>query len=281
MKLLFYTMGNKDIGLGHFYRMQTLAQEAQERGHYVKFLSDYPADGVRWHKAQPDDPAIFYWAIRSIKPNWVIVDLPGKIPDWLFGHNRVCVIDQNDTRADLCVSQGYEGEYTAPYYLIIPPVNIPQRNGERCWFVWGGAADIMRLLSNFSRNVNEAALLVTTEMGSPPARPRVTHMVVKTINRHSFFNFALQCDRACVQMGQTVWELAHLGIPCYVFSATPEHLKTAMLMDRDGLVKAYPGIGIPAGDKFVKFISKKFTPKQGVIDGYGARRIVELLEERL
>jgi hypothetical protein len=273
-------MGNREIGLGHFYRMQSLAQEARTRGHYVKFLSDYPADGVQWHKAQPDDPNIFFWAIRAVRPDWVIVDLPGTLPEWLFGHCAVCVIDQNCGTADLCISQGYEGKYRAPKYLIIPPIAECQQPHERCWFVWGGSMDVMGLLGDFVRYTKETALLLTTDITPVPRYPRLTQMVVKTLDRKQFFSFACQCDRACVQMGQTVWELVYLGIPCYVFSHNERGLKTALRMQEAGLVKAYPKIGIPGGEKFTEFIGQEFAPRRGVVDGLGAGRIVELLEQQ-
>lgn len=278
------------MGMGHYFRTLALAQEATCRGHKTLFLSDRRTyvNGLQWIFSNPLDVHQFELLVGTFRPDWVVADIPADyMPFWLTANGypwRLCLIDGRNGQADVVIGQGLSGQqFEAPDYLIIPPElrylatdNLPP---AKCWFVWGGAADNQHLLEEFTRHIASFALLVGMKnITTLPDLPRVDHWAVASESREQFFRYATQCDRAAVQMGQTVWELLYLGLACRVFSLTKRHLETALEMDKRGWVKAYPQTGIPTNRELKLFLSRNFKPAQNPVDGRGAERIIKLLE---
>ena len=291
MKILFLAY-TKDFGLGHYYRTLALAQEASARGHFTVFLSDRPAmvPGVYTKKVKTWNDYDFMATLIIVQPDWVVADLPNpEPPGWLWTNYpvyKLCLIDGNPKFCNLAIGQGLGGlDYEAPEYIIIPPeLKVIRRvvHPNKCWFVWGGTGDVQKMLPAFSRSVDETAVLVGVQGLTPPPTflRSVVHMYKQANDRQEFFKIAADCNKAAVQMGQTIWELLYLGIPCWVFSHSERNLATALELDRRGWVKAFRKVGLPGKTGMKRFLASDFELKDRPVDGNGASRIIELLEQR-
>jgi len=271
MKTVIITAGNKETGQGHYVRMGALSAELQRQGHSVHFVSDRrnqqgAAINYRWLTYPALEMPLYQ--IERIRPDWLIVDLPGETSSEVYSKFwRTCVIDgigHPPSNGNINISQGLEGQYKAPEYLIIRPEileakSLP-RQKERV-LVFGGGSDKLKLDRYWRKYCLSYGDYIYPVDYPPQALGRVMR----------------QSEFAVVAMGMVVWELVALGIPSYVFSLTEAHLKSAMAMDKLGYIKAWPAIGLPEREQFFDFVATRFKLTKNVVDGQGASRIVKLL----
>ena len=237
MKVLVTCLGNKAIGMGHYYRSLELAHHLTCRGADVEILVDFEI--AKKVNSDPDITFPVYFISnyttksletlligKSLHYDWIVVDYSKELSNGFFSSCRakVCVLNgikpiENDP-ADLRIIQGFslDHEHSGPKYVIIrrevnmlkafPEIN---RRINVPWFVFGGSNDPLNLQSKFPRWPH----VYWSERGAVFDRPKLLHRA------------ALTCERAALGMGMTVWELVTLGIPCYVFSFTNIHLRFA------------------------------------------------------
>lgn len=273
MNIMLYCF--TDTGLGHWYRCHALVKEIVNRGSYAAIVGDKPTKWSSFYfTAKKDDKKVFETAVNTIEPDWVIVDLPEKVPGWVFNiKSNVCVItgmghEEND-KADLIINQGLVGEYCAPDYIILRDEVFNHKsklNSLTDWFVFGGAKDKLSLIEAFSEiyhNYNYSALV------SPDV-----------ISDNFPFHWIMsKSKRACISFGMTAWELAVYGIPTYAFSIAEGHLNGALKMEGAGYIKAYHKIGLPKDLQSMRhFLETSYTPTGEIPDGLGAKRVIKLME---
>ncbi len=287
MRILFNVNSNKQSGLGHITRCLALADQAWRRGHILSFIGDTnPRQGyISHYPAQPNDGDAFIRATKSFQPDWTVVDLPGDLPPYIGDvRGKLCVIDglghSGNIKPDLIISQGFEGEYCAPKYLILRQAlerykGIPR--GDR-WLVYGGASDELGLLPTFSRVMtSQPANLLVTEYSSSVIEKVKGHTIVSG-NGDASLGWIAGADRACIHLGVMAWELAYFGIPRYIFSRTERHLVTALEMMARGYSLSWPEINLPKDDILQTFLSQGLNPTGEKPDLEGARRVLELME---
>lgn len=283
MDILIYTMANKDTGLGHFIRMQALAQELIEQGHSVTFASDRFSPVGEYVNVQSYDTSGWDRAYRG--QDWTIVDLPYEPPAFCRDSRRLCIIDGvgHDNGANaLVISQGPEGEYSAPEYLILRPELKRYQHGGAMGpdFVFGGSADPMGLIDTYARLYpGQRAYLMAPEWGSDKA-PR-QFLVQPTYSAVAMFQFMAVAERAVISLGMIAWELAYIGTPMYIFSRTERHLKTAQWFADSDLATFWGGVGLPKDRDILSFLGRPFSPTGPRPDLDGAKRVVRLLERPL
>lgn len=288
LRLLIHCNKNQVTGMGHYTRCLALADQAIQRGHILSFVGDTnPRMGAISHfPAQPNDSTAFIKAAKSFQPDWTIVDLPGDLPLYIGDvRGRLCVIDglghSGNIKPDLVISQGFEGEYCAPKYLILRQAlarykGIPKDNR---WLVYGGAADELGLLHAFNRVMaDHLANLLITEYNHSIFERVKGHIIVKGTGDASL-GWIAGSDMAACHLGMIVFELLYFGVKTFVFSKSKRHLDTALDMYRRGMVMAWPEIGLPPDDKLREFLLLPFEASGEMdIDLEGARRVMELME---
>ncbi len=293
LKICIVSRATYESGLGHFYRATTLAAAAHAAGHSVTFVCDRLPDSVPYQTRLLPDPLPLYITNSPDRFDWVIVDTPSELPlpVQVDPATKLCLIDgvghKNGNRVDLVISQGLEGKYRAPKYLILRPqlFDTPRLDTyHRGWLVWGGAADKMGLINAFTLACPEfpAYLTVSDFIQDKPIGASYHHWITPVKDGDLFF-WVKQSRKFCVAMGVVVWELLALDQgPIYVFSYTDRHLRSALQMEERGWLRAWPQTGLPPADKLLEFLQEPFTPEPVAgLDGGGAGRIIKLLEEKL
>lgn len=285
MNLFFITFANHRTGLGHRFRTEALILAAQEAGHRVAVGGDYPPNTRHWFRTNELDND-FYNVIQELNPDWLVIDLPFDAPEMFFagpwqtclingvGHNLDC------HRADVVIRQDFEGEHCAPDYVILRP-DLPERNGPGLhWLVHGGGSDELELVNTFAKYCPDwlAKLIpgVFTVNGRHPDTPLLNQAATSYL-----YQMMHSCRAGCVHAGMIVWEMAALGIPAYVFSRTPGHLAITQEMERRGWIKAWPRVGLPESNDFIKFLETRFIPVGQRPDKRGAERVIRLLEKKI
>ncbi len=293
MRILLNVNSNKQSGLGHITRCLTLADQAWRRGHILSFVGDTnPRQGyISHYPSQPNDGDAFTRAAKSFQPDWTIVDLPGDLPPYVGSvRGKICVIDglghSGKIKPDLIISQGFEGEYCAPKYLILRQA-LERYKGEGVrgrgsgagrWLVYGGAADELGLLPVFSRVMtSQPAYLLVTEYSKSLFEKVKGHTFVSGEGDASL-GWIAGAERAAVHLGMICHELTFFGIPQYIFSRTERHLATALELMARGYSLSWPEVGIPPDDTLRTFLSQDFEPTGEKPDLEGARRVLELME---
>jgi len=275
MNLLFLVHRTEATGLGHWYRMKVLMNAARAKGHTVALTTDE----------------------FDFAPDWLIVDVPEDMYSeeilyilYKHSHVNVCTIDgishRLGTRADLNISQGLSGEYSAPEYLIVrKPVMTRCLALSAEWFAFGGASDKMGLYDKFRRNCSDwTANMVVGEFAPSlniqdvNSRHHVWMRLDKIEPSDYIFSLMNKCNRACLAMGMIVWEVLSMGLPSYVFSYTDRHLESALAMEEAGYIKAFDETGLPEPKAFREFLQQPFTPIAPPIDYLGAERVIRLME---
>ena len=276
MKVMIYVLADKETGLGHWYRMQALYQALFEAGHDLFLVTNALKQGDL--SIRPLDPQAWGVAISTFKPDWAVVDIPGQPPEFMLDFENLCLIDgvgHSASKAKLVISQGAEGEYNAPDYLLLrPELEFAQGNRKDPAYdlVWGGAADPLNLLDKYRKLFGHGYY-------SPNTAISISRMIRET--NGELLDKMAGAYRAVVSSGMILWELAYLRVPTYTFSRTKRHLATALYLQELGLVKAYPKVGIPSDKEFLVFVNRHFETWGDKIDLGGAGRVVKLMEEKL
>ena len=295
MRILLNVNSNKQSGLGHFTRCLALAVQAWQRGHILAFVGDtnprqgyishYPANPFDKAQDVPGDGDAFTKAAKSFQPDWTIVDLPGDLPPYVGDvRGKICVIDGlghcGNIKPDLIISQGLEGEYCAPKYLILRQALSRYKNspkGDR-WLVYGGASDEIGLLSAFSLAMtDQLANLLATKFSDTLIQKDKSHTVVRG-EGDAGLGWVAEANRACIHMGMIAWELVWYKVPTWIVSRTDRHLKTALEFEQQGYAKAWGKIGLPKDNELREWLGKPNELKGESFDLDGAKRVLELME---
>jgi spore coat polysaccharide biosynthesis predicted glycosyltransferase SpsG len=295
LKILHYTFCRTETGMGHFFRSLALAQTAIQRGHTVFFASDrtppYPFGFIL--TAYRDKFSLIS-ALQLASPDWLIVDMPDPLPEWLReladeAGCKICTLNgigynQNGDGADLRVIQGLEsvdlpGEQNrvpvikGVEYIILRPElakYLGEARGEET-MVWGGAADVMKLHQRyFAACPGRFAVHIISDMIAPPILNTPTQTYLRLKGDESIFGWLASSKALVCAFGMITWEAAFLGLPIFSFSATELHLHFALAMERAGLIRTWPGVGLPGNDDdFRAFISEDWQPtgERPTLDG--------------
>lgn len=302
MRLLFMTFANSHTGYGHLFRSLALARTALARGHAVTIAGDRQPADLPWIPARYNFQPDLQMALDTIKPDWLIVDVPDPLPGWIrqTAKCRVCALNgigYNQAEGlDLRVIQGsknvrlpgkQDGVPTIKgiEYVILRPElarykGLPRSNEDV--FVWGGGSDVMGLLTRFPIACpGTFATLILGDMTPiyPMAYgPTCTAVRVKA-DGLEMLEWMAGSQRAVVAMGMCIYELLYLGIPSYVFNSSALHLRFAEPLAEAGLIKLWPGIGLPGDREIKEFVNQPFEmPGETGIDLEGARRVMEAIE---
>lgn len=301
MKILSLVYCSKKTGFGHWFRSLALAQTAQQRGHEVTIVGDrHPPNDLPFIHLHDLSPGALVMALQATKPDWLIVDLPGDLPRWIreLTPCRICTLNgigyNQADGANLRVIQGVaDVDLPGPQdkvpvlkgieYVILRP-EIEKYKGmarSQDWLCWGGGADILHLLTRFTVACpGWFATLITSPMAPAPLIVSPTHSVVR-LNEEStdIFGWMAGSRAACVAMGMCTHELVYLGIETYCFNASELHLRFAKGMERAGLLKTWPAVGLPSNQEIKEFLSTPFRITGERPDGLGAVRVMEAIED--
>lgn len=285
MRILCFTFGDADHGLGHFRRCEALAKVAIKRGCRFIFASNripHAGEWIKLHGVNDEDG--FKWACNLVRPDCLVIDLEEKVPEFVWSYasefsiktcllNGVGRLEGDEARADLAWVQD-----TGERVIIRPEVTSLVRAPSPSWLVFGGSADPLGLVPAFALACPHLpAYLVKTDLINYTLVPRWEHSLVT--DDAGFLTALSTCGSACVHMGMITWELAYLGVPVYVFSRSIGHLEFAKNMERLGLIRAYPEVGLPAPQVLKSFLSVPYVPKGNRPDGLGAVRLIQALQE--
>jgi spore coat polysaccharide biosynthesis predicted glycosyltransferase SpsG len=306
MKILHYVFANKDTGLGHWHRSLALAQTARQRGHIVNIASDrtppYPFGFIL--TAYRDKFSLIS-ALQLASPDWLIVDMPDPLPEWLReladeAGCKICTLNgigynQNDG-SDLRIIQGV-ADIDLPglqdrvevlkgidYVILRPEIAKYQNESSgQDTLVWGGGMDVLGIHKRFfSVCPGRFAVHILSDMIAPPILNSPTQTYLRLSGEsESIFGWIASSRDIVAAMGVIAWESAFLRRPIKVFSASPLHLVFAQGMERAGLLRAYPQVGLPEDDKELReFLDEPFEPTGQPPDDKGAERIIEAIEKR-
>jgi spore coat polysaccharide biosynthesis predicted glycosyltransferase SpsG len=300
MKILHFVFCSIKHGYGHWYRSMALARCAQERGHIVYVASDrIPPEGIgHISVSRADEPSLSY-ALKVAKPDWLIVDIPNDLPDWIRAatNRRIATLNgigynQNDHGPDLRIIQGVDdldlpgAQDNVPTlkgaeYVILRPELAKyqeQVKGEMT-AVWGGGADVLHLLARFPIACpGTLALLLAGDMTPIPSLNLPTQTIVRLDpESEQIFDILAGSRKVVAAMGVIAWESNYLGLDTKIFSATPLHLRFATAMERHGYIKAWPTVGLPSNEEIKAFVNEPFEPWARV-DLLGAQRVMEAIE---
>lgn len=286
MRILVMCFGDKLHGFGHVYRCQGLISTAVKMGHDARMLGNYNADYTMMNVRDINNLLV---TLYEFKPDWLVIDLEEKAPEWMANHAR-------NYGAKVAYLNGVgrtEENYGAnlvwiqdsPKTVILRDSVLNTKhydNGsDSRWFVFGGSADPLNLLPTFARNVEERSWLICTELSSPrhPFSYNTTVHKYTLVQDITILAYMAKASKMCTHMGMINWEGAYLGLPIYTFSRGEGHLGFAKGMETLGLVRAYPEVGIPAREQFLDFVYSPFRPDGERPDGKGAERFLETIGE--
>lgn len=301
MRLLFYVFCSPQTGFGHFYRSMALAQVASDRGHTVYIASDTrPSNNVIWLSVKYDFPPSLEYALDFVKPDWLIVDLPDTLPAWIedMATCKICVLngigyDQANNVAlrviqgvgDLELPKGVDLSNTVmgvDYVIIRPEIErFKKCTKNNKIFVWAGGNDVTGLLPRYEQVCSDwVSTLIVSNITPVPGATGQNHTVIKPQSSLDIFKWLASSKRAVVNMGMIVWEALFLGIKVHCFNASKLHLTFSQAMDRQGLLKSYPAVGLPDNEQMRKFLEQDFEIKGKRPDLKGGERVIKEMERR-
>ena len=283
--IVFFSDKDK-YGMGHYYRSLELVDELERNGNYVTILGNNQHRRRVYFQIRDGNHDDFYHAIFQIRPDIIIFDVPS-IADYYYeianDYNAITTdINAGSTinsHTDINIVQGY-ADVNTPYkgekYVILRKVlgemkDVPSHDK---WLVYNGSSD-MPLIQTFNEAIDQEAFLLT----SNPEYQTEKHAVIITTDDTAALPFIASSGKACVAFGMIVWELIYFHTSVYAFSLTEKHLEFATEMDKRGLIKAYPEVGVPKADDLRAFLEIPFTPTETSLDLEGAARIARLLED--
>jgi len=307
MELLFLYGDN---GLGHVYRSTAAMCEAYKRGHTASVLTP---GGImimtayllsRQMIASATGASIkHYLASNRHHFDWLIVDTK-RAP------SRALVMSAHDAGCKVAYLNSIPGR-SYPGVDLVWPQNDPQRviigsdvrsftpnnlsgltldNQRRPvykgreWFIYGGGGDLLNLAS-YTRYGSPGQYTIvelsknTSTITTPKKKTGYKLPRDAFVNRLSILSAMVRCRAALIHMGTIAWELAYLRVPTYIVSSTPKHLDLALNMERLGLARAWPKIGLPTLPEASSWLDPSWRPLEAAHpDGAGVSRFMEALE---
>lgn len=303
LKLLFLVYCSKKTGYGHYFRSLALAQTAQQRGHDVTIAGDRrPSNSLPFIHLHDLSPGALVMALQATNPDWLIVDLPGDLPEWIreLTTCKIAVLNgigynQNEEGLDLRVIQGSRdvelpGEQdNVPTirgieYVILRPEIARYKDVVKTpdVLVWAGGSDAMGLLSRFVTVCpGWFATLVVSPMSPTPLVISPTHTRIRpNPDTDEMLEWLAGSQRAVVAMGMIIYEAIWLGVKVHCFNATKLHLAFSRPLDKLGLLKSYPAVGLPTKGEMRAFLEEDFELlKETGLDLLGSQRVMEAIEK--
>jgi hypothetical protein len=255
---------------------------------------------LRHIPAKYNDPVTFARALMAAEPDWLIVDIPHTPPDWIRGlaKCRICTLNgigynQNDG-ANLRVIQGVaDVDLPGPQdkvpvlkgleYVILRP-EIEKYKGMvkgTDLMVWGGGADPLNLLQRFNLACpGKFATLIVSPMAPAPVIIGPCHATIR-LNEEStdIFEWMGGSRGLVCAMGMICMEAAYLKLPQWVFSFSPLHLRFARGLERLGLIKMWPEVGLPSNEEIRAFVEEDFEPWGEPPSLDGAVNVMKAIED--
>jgi len=285
---IFYLVG-KEHGYGHKVRCEALAEHLIDAGHKVNIISNSDSltkdIGQRVFRVDGQLHNVKFSIREMVKDiDIVIVDTAEVIPEL----NEF--IKSLGLKLVLLNGIGHEleSEYADLVWIQDSPSTVILRKSVLelpvdhlaldHWMVFGGASDEMGLLRVFDAVCDEDADLLFTKL-TPLSKidfiPAENHRLV-CVDDDDILDYMSGASRACVHMGMTAWEMAHLGVQAYVISKGKSHLRFANNLMELGLCMSYNGD--IHDERFVEFLNSRYNCDDVLHKFDGHKNIMEALE---
>ncbi len=290
-KLLILYLSDKAHGWGHKVRCNVLYNTARNLGYQVRLLSNeigLPGVGYGYYWGGLEDYKNAEAAFLVWQPDWLIVDLEDIVPNWLpilaqQYRCRICNINANGwaEKHGINVEQPWADmvwvQDTPERMIIRRSVLEQKREPGSQWFVFGGAADPLKVLPLFDQALpTTPAWLVQTNLASHFNTHNGHELVITSGD--AVLPFMANAKAACVHFGIISWELAAMGVPTYALSRSDAHLYYAKRVEEFGLGRAFPRVGLPDEAELRTFLAEPCAMTGQKPDGRGAERLLAKLD---
>lgn len=271
-RILLYFQSGDEFGLGHRYRCLEIINTAINMGiNIIGVSNDKSATRQQFklnanvtYKLRAGWFKAFLNRMKVKENDIIIFDLPVEPKEFMIDLTKergMKLANLNATYDSDTPWADFNWYQDSPDTIILRKEVFSTRHNpiKNKWFVFGGSYDNMDMLNKFESAIQrDPAILIGTEFTKEPK--------LKFTNCHTFvecegstiFQHMASCEKACVAMGMTAWELAAIGVKPYIFSPTEKHLYYAKRMESLGLGLAYPEIGVPEGEQLRKFFVQQF-----------------------
>jgi len=324
MKIIIFADGNNKIGMGHVYRSLILGKKLQKNGHKITYLTKEKftkkmiskTSHCRLYQKLTEPKTKLF--LKKLSPDVAILDKLSETKTNLTNIRKLCPIftidytGKNKNLINFGVNILYPdsgldvNSYSGINYAIlnkkfekIKKIRI-SKHVNSILILQGGAdthcfiPKILKSVSNLEEHVQINVVLgpsfqcwkkldkIIKQMKNPP---KIYHDVknISLLMRKS--------DLAITAAGNTLLELAHLGVPSLIICAEKFELETANLLQRQGFGK---NLGFGKNIKSAKIFSELIDivnnyqlrknmniigPK--LVDGKGTSRIIKILNHEI
>lgn len=321
LKVLFKTKGGHKEGMGDVTSSLAIADEFREQGHEVLFIINNNQSVINLISQNDFEYRI---AKRLVKLKECIIGQSIDIailnqmntPEdeaLIFKRNSKMLVTVDDTGnaaklADMCFNVLYpiDNSYSDFKYIALSLIfqqkhKIPKVIKEQIEMIlitqggsdtYGYTPKIVRALYNIPINIGINVVLGSNfshyqELDETLHKaPRDFHIIE---GKNDLSDLMLQADLAISAGGNTLFELACLGVPTVVICGEPFEVETAKRLEKEGFCKNLgfgkhidiKDISNIVNDMANNFILRETMSVAGkkIIDGYGIKRIVEKTTE--
>lgn len=335
--ILIRVDGSHALGLGHIYRMKTLATALDEAGYGISFLTKedscthhlLQATGLKIYTFRTDSyEEILHQAVHTEQPALIlqdILDTSAEAMRLLRARTSARIINFDDAGAGLTMADAvinsiifHYATYTradcqvplfeGPQYMILQP-SITQFlhrskyipvEADNILLTFGGT-DTHSITERALEAINmiPVPLAVTINLGpgsyfTPRLKQAIQdsthHVVVLNAVPHLFAEF-YRADIVVCAGGNTLYELAALGVPSIAIAAEPHEINNIRYWSQIGTTVCAAWENTLALDKLAKLVqalridderrrSMSFIGKHAV-DAQGLNRVRNIIEEVL
>ena len=321
MQIIILADGNNKIGMGHVYRSLTLGKELQRNGHTITYLTKEPftkkifskTNNCKLFRKLSDTKTQLF--LKNLSPDIAILDKLNETKTNILSLKKFCpiiAIDYTAKNKDL-IDSGInilypksgilKNSYSNVNYAIlnekfqqVKKIKI-SKNVNSILILQGGAdthcfiPKILKAVSNLEGNFR-----IVVVLGPSFQCWKKLEQVIKQMKKppkiyHDVKNMPLlmkKADLAITAAGNTLLELAHLGIPSLVICAEQFETETAKLLESKGFGKNMGfGRSVSTEKIYSQLISimnnyqlRKKMNRIGatLVDGNGASRITKIVK---
>lgn len=324
MKIIIFVDGNNKIGMGHIYRSLIFGKELQKNGHKITYMTKEKFSQKIISKTNTcklyqnlTEPKIKLF-LKKLSPDIAILDKLSETKTNLNNIRKFCPIFAIDYTGNnknlinfginiLYPDSGLElNSYSDINYAILDKKfkkveKIKISKHVNSILILQGGADthcfipkILKSVSNLEKHIQINVVLgpsfqcwekldtIIRQMKNPPK----IHHAIKNISL-----LMKKSDLAITAAGNTLLELAHLGVPSLIICAEKFELETANLLERKGFGK---NLGFGKNIKSDKIFSELINIMNNyqlrknmniigpnLVDGNGASRIIQILDHEI